>query len=216
MKNYTDITFILDKSGSMASVATDTIGGFNQFLRDQAKEPGEALSTLVMFNDSYHVHHEATPLNSCPLLTPENYVPEGNTALLDCLGHMITRTGKRFEAMPESDRPEKVLMVIITDGHENASREYTHTIVVNMITHQQEKYKWHFVYLGANQDAIKVGQSYGFHVDNTANYVGGATEMAFSSVSCNTKTLRGGAGSGQMPAFSKEQRAKLVVDKNIN
>ncbi len=152
--DYTDVTIVLDRSGSMASVKDDTIGGFNQFVADQKKVPGMGKITLVRFDDQYESVFRDLPLASAPDLTTATFVPRGSTALLDAIGRTIIETGARLSAMAEADRPGKVVFVILTDGMENASRTFTLAKINEMIALQRDVYKWQFIFLGANQDAI--------------------------------------------------------------
>lgn len=181
-KNHTDITIILDRSGSMASVAEDTIGGFNRFLEDQRKVPGGASITLHQFDDVFETPISNQDIQKAPLLTGATFVPRGNTALLDAIGRGIGETGSRLSNEPA----EKVVVVIITDGHENASHEYNQAKVHEMIEHQRSKYAWEFVFLGANQDAIKAAANLG---------VQGANAMTYASNSAGTKAAFASAGS---------------------
>ncbi len=168
--DLTDITIVLDRSGSMASVREDTIGGFNSFLEEQKAVSGSATLSLVQFDDRYEVLYEGRRLQDAPLLTAQTFVPRGSTALLDAVGRTIQATGVRLAALPERERPRKVLFVVMTDGEENASREFSSGQIFDMITHQREKYQWEFVFVGANQDAIATGASYGIPQANALNY----------------------------------------------
>lgn len=186
----TDITIVLDRSQSMHVVTEQTIVGFNKFLADQKAVPGDASLTLYLFD-----HEILTPLigrnlRDVPELNNQTYVPRGNTALLDAIGRGINETGARLTAIPA----DKVVFVIITDGQENCSREFTRARVNEMIKHQQEKYSWEFVFLGANQDAIQAGGNLGVKVGNSmsyANNIAGATAM-YASVSKNLRSMRVG------------------------
>lgn len=185
--NLSDITLVLDRSGSMASIANDTIGGVNSFIKDQQKVPGECLFTLCQFDTIYENVVSTVNLNDAPLLTPLTFVPRGGTALFDAIARTIIDTGNRLSNMSESDRPSKVIFVIMTDGEENSSKEYPlHPLlggvssssfkpgnerIKEMIEHQSSVYKWEFVYLGANQDAFSVAGSIGILQSNTANYM---------------------------------------------
>lgn len=152
--NLCDITVVLDRSGSMQSVADDTIGGFNQFLRDQREAPGTATLTLVQFDTEYEFVHRALPIGAVPPLTRETFQPRGMTALRDALGRAIHETGARLAATPEPERPGRVIFVVMTDGQENSSREFAAPVVAELIRQQREVYSWDFLFLGANQDAI--------------------------------------------------------------
>lgn len=184
-KDFADITVVLDRSGSMSSVRADTIGGFNSFIEEQRKVPGECNASLVQFDDQYEVVYTAKPVKDAPALTTETFVPRGMTALLDAIGRTINETGKRLSVIPEADRPGKVIFVILTDGGENSSKEYTREKVFEMITHQKSAYQWDFVFLGANQDAISTGAGLGIARGSTMTYASNAvgTKHAFRSAS---------------------------------
>jgi hypothetical protein len=152
--DLTEIAFVLDRSGSMNPIAGDAIGGFNTFLAAQQALPGEARLTLVLFDHEYLVTHNNVPIQAVPPLDATTYVPRGMTALLDAVGRTIDDVGTRLAGTPEEQRPAKVICAILTDGQENASRDYTFAKVAAMIKHQQEKYSWEFLFLAANQDAI--------------------------------------------------------------
>ena len=152
--DLTEIAFVLDRSGSMNPIAGDAIGGFNTFLAAQQALPGEARLTLVLFDHEYLVPHTSAAMSAVTPLDAATYVPRGMTALLDAVGRTIDDLGARLAALPEEERPAKVIVAILTDGQENASRDYTFAKVSAMIKHQQEKYSWEFIFLAANQDAI--------------------------------------------------------------
>jgi hypothetical protein len=137
----------------MESVKSDTIGGFNAFLKEQKKVKGQCHLTLVQFDNEYTPVYSQS-IKETPLLNVDTFVPRGMTALLDAVGRTINETGQRFAHMREEERPAKVLFVIITDGHENASQEFSKEQVKNMISHQQHVYNWDFIFLGANMDAV--------------------------------------------------------------
>ena len=152
MRNdLTDVTVVLDRSGSMQSCRDDAEGGLNTFIEEQKKQPGETLFTLVQFDTEYEFVHKGKPIRD---VGPCELVPRGMTALLDAVGRAIAETGERLAAMPEPDRPGLVVFVIVTDGQENSSKEYTKPQIKEMIERQQNDYKWQFTFLGANQDAF--------------------------------------------------------------
>lgn len=157
----TEIICIIDKSGSMASMKQDAIGAFNNFLEMQRKQPGEAKLTLTLFDTEYELRHNGLPIKDVPDLTSVTYQTNGFTALLDAIGKTVDEVGVRLSKTLETDMPEKVIVVILTDGDENSSKEYTHSQVMEKITHQRDTYKWEFVFLAANQDAIKTGEAMG-------------------------------------------------------
>lgn len=205
--NHTDITIVLDRSGSMAAVADDTIGGFNRFLEDQRKAAGTASITLHQFDHEFETPIKAQDVKFARGLDHETFVPRGNTALLDAIGRAIVDTGNRMKAAGDQ-YAEKVVLVIITDGQENASREYDRAKVFEMISHQREKYKWEFVFLGANQDAIRVAAGFGVLSANAMTYASNAkgTSAAFASTSANLRAMRGGASASM--AYSDDDRDK--------
>ena len=161
--DLTEIAFVLDRSGSMNPIADDAIGGFNTFLKDQQALPGQARLTLVLFDHEYLVVHNSVDIQAVGPLDSNTYVPRGMTALLDAVGRTIDDTGARLAATPEEQRPAKVIVAILTDGQENASRDYTFAKVSGMIKHQQEKYSWEFIFLAANQDAIAAAGALSIH-----------------------------------------------------
>jgi len=169
--NKTDITFVIDRSLSMRRIAEAMNAGFEDLIAKQRLEPGECFVTLAQFDDEYEVVFTARPINEVGRYRLE---PRGNTALLDALGRSIQATGQRLAAMPEGARPAHVLFVVITDGEENASREFPKEVgrkaIFEMISHQQEKYSWEFLFLGANQDAIATAASLGISVNNAVTY----------------------------------------------
>jgi hypothetical protein len=152
--DLTDITFVLDRSGSMQSIKSATIESFNRFVHSQRTGDGTAQMSLVQFDDHYEQNYQAISIETTPDLNEVTYVPRASTALLDAIGRTIQLTGERLKEMPENERPGTVVFVILTDGYENASREYTLPRVNDMIREQRDKYSWQFIFLGANQDAI--------------------------------------------------------------
>lgn len=152
--DLTLLVCIADRSGSMEAIRDDAIGGFNAFLDAQRAEPGEARLTFVQFDGQYEVLFDDMALAHVPPLTRETFVPRGATALFDALGRTLDTVGERLAATPEAERPAKVVVVVVTDGQENASRTYTREQVFARITHQRSVYGWEFVFLAANQDAI--------------------------------------------------------------
>ncbi len=169
-KNWTELVFILDRSGSMAGLEGDTIGGFNAMLDKQRDEPGKALVSTVLFDNESVVIHDRLPLGRVPRLTEKEYFVRGCTALLDAVGGAIHHIGNVHKYARAEDRPEKTLFVITTDGMENASRRCTYEQVKRMIERQKEKYGWEFLFLGANIDAAKEAARFGIRPDYAANY----------------------------------------------
>jgi hypothetical protein len=169
-KGLSEVVVILDKSGSMDSIKNDAIGGFNSFLDSQQKLDGEANFSLVLFSDKYDMCHKRTSIKDAPKLTDKTYQPEGRTALFDAIGKTINLTGVILNNTPEEDRPEKVIFAILTDGEENFSKEFHQLQINEMIKHQTEKYQWEFIFLAANQDAMKSGETLGIQPLNTFSF----------------------------------------------
>jgi Mg-chelatase subunit ChlD len=213
MKDATHIVVLLDRSGSMGSVKDETISGFNYFLKEQKATGDNASFTLVQFDsESTDVVHEARPLRDVPDLNGDTYEPRGSTPLLDALGETINSTGRTLAAMPEPNRPDKVVFVVITDGEENASHKFKKSQVKEMIDHQTAKYNWQFVYLGANQDAFAEAGAIGIARANAANYDSVYTGMAYASTSLNIANYRRTAQPAKLK-YSEKQRADMVEPK---
>jgi uncharacterized protein YegL len=210
----TDITVILDKSGSMEARRTDAIGGFNALVDDQKVQAGEAALSLVQFDTSYDVSFTGKAPIDVPALTMETYTPSGGTALLDAMGRTIEATGRRLADMPEHARPGKVIVVIITDGEENSSREYTYPRVNEMICHQRDVYKWEFMFVGTNQDAIASASRIGIPASSALTYgtAPRATRAALGVVAESISALR----AGRSGDFTDEAReAAMAGEENL-
>lgn len=169
-KDFTELVFILDKSGSMCGLEKDTIGGFNSMIEKQRKEEGEAVVTTVLFNDKVNVIHNRRDIKEVPLLTDKEYCVSGCTALLDALGNTVNHICKIHKNMNEEELPEKTLFIITTDGLENSSIEYTYSTLKRLIEKVKEKYKWEFIFLGANIDASQEARRFGIDESNAVNY----------------------------------------------
>ena len=169
-KNLTEIVFILDRSGSMAGLEADTIGGFNSLIEKQRKEAGEVCISTVLFDNYSEVIHDRLPLDKIPEMTRDVYYVRGCTALLDAVGGAVHHIGNVHKYAIEEDRPEHTLFVITTDGMENASRQYSYEQVRRMIERQKEKYGWEFLFLGANIDAAREAARFGIMEDRAVNY----------------------------------------------
>lgn len=210
--NKTAIAVVLDRSGSMQSCRADTIGGFNAFLEEQKKLPGYATLSLIQFDDQYETVYRNRELKEVAPLNEHTYVPRGGTALHDAIGRTINDLGAQLALIPEVDRPGKVVVVIITDGEENQSKEFTGPKIKQMIEHQRSKYQWEFVYLGANQDAVTVGASMGILKSASASYGVHNTKALFCAMSANVGGYRSASGpdAGAQLSFSADQRATLL------
>lgn len=172
MKNsYTEIAFILDRSGSMQSCQDAAIEGFNRFLLEQQQSAGMARLTLVLFDNEYLVPVASLPVQEVLALDQESYLPRGSTALLDAIARGVDELGARLGQLPEADRPAQVIVAILTDGHENSSQHFGWQDVALRIKHQTEVYKWTFLFLAANQDAIATAAQMNIPAANAASYV---------------------------------------------
>ena len=166
----TELVFILDRSGSMSGLETDTIGGFNSMIDKQKREASEALVSTVLFDNESVVIHDRLPLEKVPPMTEREYFTRGCTALLDAVGGAIHHIGNIHKYARREDVPEKTMFIITTDGYENASRRYDYETVRRMIQRQKEKYGWEFLFLGANIDAVETAGRIGISPDRAANY----------------------------------------------
>ena len=194
-KNLTEIVFILDRSGSMAGLEGDTIGGFNAMIEKQKGEPGEVLVSTVLFDNDRDVIHDRVDIRQIAPMTRNEYYVRGCTALLDAVGSAIHHIGNVHKYAREEDRPEKTIFVITTDGFENASHRYSYDKVKAQITRQKEKYGWEFLFLGANIDAAREAARFGIGADRAANYhadsIGtGVIYEAVSETVCNFRASR--------------------------
>ena len=194
-KNLPELVFILDRSGSMAGLEADTIGGFNAMIDKQRAEDGEAYVSTVLFDNESVVIHDRVSLDKVPKLTSRDYYVRGCTALLDAVGGAIHHIGNVHKYAREEDRPEKTLFVIATDGMENASRRYTYDMVKAQISRQKEKYGWEFLFLGANIDAAREAARFGIRADHAANYHADhqGTAVIYEAMSeavCNVRASR--------------------------
>ena len=212
MKNATDITIVLDRSGSMADIRSDVIGGFNRFVKDQQAVLGECKLTLIQFDtqDPYEVVRDNVPIGEVRPLDEATYQPRSGTPLYDCLGRAIVNTGERIKNLPESERPDKVIFVIQTDGLNNASHEYTRERVFEMVKLQETSYKWQFVYLGADQDAMAAGGGIGISMGTSMKYekTAGALRAVYAGASANVASFR--TGEKKDLAWTAEQRAEAA------
>jgi hypothetical protein len=204
--NLTHLYFLLDRSGSMQSIRDDTIGGFNAFIADQRQHPGDCRVTLAQFDDRYEVVYTDRPIADVPAL---DLHPRGTTALLDAIGRLVTDAGASLASLPEDKRPGTVIVGIMTDGYENASREWTHPAIKALIQQQTKTYSWEYLYMGADQDAIEVGTSLGVQPNRAMTYSRDASGPAMAATSAMVGRLRTARAAGAPAAdigYTAEER----------
>ena len=218
---FTRLALVLDRSGSMASIEEATVAGVNKFIEEQKQVSGTATLKLVQFDDVYEELFD-TPIAEAPELTlsktpregQKTYEPRGSTALLDAIGRTVTELGTALAALPEEERPSKVIVVIMTDGLENASRVYSKDKVLTMITEQRDIYKWDFVYLGANQDAIATAATMGIDAASSITYQPNSAAAA-NVVNAMSAAVRRSRESGQGVSYTPgERKASLFEGDN--
>ena len=182
--NMTELVFILDRSGSMAGLESDTIGGFNAMIEKQKKQDGGCYVSTILFDDVSEVLHDRVKLGDVPKMTDKDYTVRGCTALIDAIGGAIHHIGTIHKYARPEDVPEHTMFVITTDGQENASHRYTSEQVKKMIERQKEKYGWEFLFIGANIDAVETAARYGISRDRSVNYNadGEGTHILYESV----------------------------------
>jgi hypothetical protein len=199
------IAVLLDRSGSMETVKSDTEGGFNAFIDSQRGEPGEAVVTLAQFDTEYDVVYANKSIAVVPRLELQ---PRGGTALYDSLGRLITDVGAELAALPEQARPGNVIVVVFTDGHENSSREWTHEAITAAIKRQETEFAWDFLFLGANMDAVAVGTALGFSSDKSMTWSSedGGAVSAMASTSAYVSRKRAAPTGAAVAGFSEDDR----------
>ena len=191
-KNLTELVFILDKSGSMASLEKDTIGGFNAMIEKQKKLDGECLVSCVLFDNGQKVIYDRVPISEVNPMTEDDYTAGGSTALIDALGLAVKHIGTIHKYAREEDIPEHTVFIITTDGMENSSRVYSSSEVKKMVSKKTEKKGWEFLYLAANIDAVETGAAIGIRKERTANYRcdGKGTGMLYETVCAAVGSMR--------------------------
>jgi len=208
--NFTRIAIILDRSGSMESCKESTVAGFNEFIRTQREIPGEATVKLVQFDDQYETVFDK-PLKECPELNQSTFVPRGSTALLDAQGRTIVELGRELAALPEPERPSKVIVVTLTDGLENASKQYNLEKIGEMIREQRDRFSWDFVFLGANQDAVATAAAMSIPLPSAMSY--STSKAGVAATMAAVSHYVGAARKGKAAAFSAEDR-KSAMEKD--
>ena len=191
-KDLVEMIFILDRSGSMKGLETETINGYNSLLEKQRKASGEALISTVLFDNQFEVLHNRLDIKEVKEITTSEYYVRGTTALLDAVGRSIRKIVNIYRRLPVDIKPEKTIFVITTDGMENASREFTYDDVKQMISYQKEKFNWEFIFLGANIDAVKTASRFGITEERAANYLSDriGTSLNYEVISDAIKELR--------------------------
>ena len=207
MRNdLTHVALIVDRSGSMSSCREEAQEAVNSFVKQQAEGVGECRVTLVEFDHVYAAVYTDVLAAVAPKYVLE---PRGMTALLDAMGHTIHSLGQRLAAMAEDDRPGLVVVVVMTDGHENASKEYTHVGVAEMVKVQQEKYGWQFVFLGADPTVAAAAVALNVSADTSASYKNVAdAAVVTSDMLCEARVSRSRGSSVQM-AYTPDQRTRM-------
>jgi hypothetical protein len=206
----THLYFLLDRSGSMQSIKSDIEGGFAAFVDEQRRGAGECRATLAQFDDVYEVVYADRPIADVPALDLQ---PRNMTALHDAMGRLITDAGAELAALPESRRPGTVIVAIMTDGLENASKEWTSASIRALVEQQTAQFSWTFIYMGADQDAVEVGSSLGIDRDLSVTYSRGRSAAAMGVASGKIAKLRAAriaAPAAPMEAFTAEERASLA------
>jgi hypothetical protein len=203
-QNLTYIQGILDRSGSMQSIREDAEGGWNSFVAEQAKQPGQCLVSLSQFDDKHDVVYLDKPASSAPAY---QLVPRNMTALLDAIGFTCTKLGERLAALDEDKRPASIIVVIVTDGLENSSKEWTAEQVRKLILQQRNDYGWQFIFLGADENAIETAKSYGMNANTSAVFDKNNMIGTYATVSQNVSAYRGVRGGGQSVSVAEESLA---------
>lgn len=193
--NITELVFILDRSGSMAGLESDTIGGFNSLIEKQRGQDGECYVSTVLFDHVSEVLHDRVKLEDVPKMTERDYIVRGCTALIDAIGCAINHIGNIHKYARPEDVPEHTMFVITTDGQENASRIYSSDEVKKMVERQKEKYGWEFLFIGANIDSIETAKGFGISADRAVNYHADkqGTAVVFGAVAetvCNVRAAQ--------------------------
>jgi len=210
-QNLTHLVFLLDRSGSMQSIKSDVIGGFDAFVSEQRGAEGECTVTLAQFDNQYEVVYHNISLAEVPPLALD---PRGMTALHDSMGRLITGTMAEIEVLADDDKPGSVVVAIMTDGLENASTEWS-GLSIKSLVEQQTSRGWEFLYMGADQNAVEVGRGLGVRAEQAITYSRGKSREAMATLSGNVRGYRSAKlanPAAAMPAFTDAQRAELAED----
>lgn len=203
--DLTLIAVLLDRSGSMQSIKADTEGGLAAYFEEQRKLPKQTQVTFAHFDTEYESVYSNVPIGQVP---PPVLQPRGGTALYDAVGKLVTDVGSELSARPEAERPGTVIVVVLTDGHENSSREWTHDAVRSLITQQQEVYNWDFLFLGANMDAVEIGSRMGFAPNQSITYAAAPSGVAgvFGAAAAYSARLQSDPGAARSGGFTDSER----------
>jgi hypothetical protein len=210
--DLTHIYVLLDRSGSMQSIKGDIVGGFDAFVAEQKAATGECRMTLARFDNEYEQVFADRPIAQVGSLVLE---PRGSTALLDSMGRLVVDAGARLAALPEHERPGTVVVAVMTDGYENASREWTHASIMGLVDQQTKEYGWQFLYMGADQDAVEVGKGLGIAADHAMTWSRGSAKAAMGATSAMVADLRRARAANPaaaMRAYTDQERAEATAE----
>ena len=193
MNNTTELVFILDRSGSMSGLESDTVGGFNSMIADQRGKEGDCYVSTILFSSESEVIHDRVKLEDVPKLTEKEYLPRGCTALLDAVGEAVKHIANIHKYARKEDVPAHTMFCITTDGLENASKKWTHRKVKELIEKQKEKYGWEFLFIGADIDTVEVAESIGISEERAASFThnGKGSSSVFEAMGCAMEECRG-------------------------
>jgi len=216
-ENLTELVFILDRSGSMGGLESDTIGGFNSMLAKQQKEPGECRITTVLFDDTYEILHDRIDIKAVKNITEKEYYVRGSTALLDAVGSSIQKINKAQKNTSKEQRAKKVVFVITTDGMENSSHNFTYKQIKSLVERKKSKKNWEFIFLGANIDAIDVASRIGIARTRTQNYHNDSegTELNYSVLSETLSLHRAAPACARIPDNWGDKISDDYVKRNV-
>lgn len=209
----THLAMLLDRSGSMQAIKTATEQGFDLFLSEQREAPGRCTVTLAQFDNEYEEVYTDLDIRQVP---PLDLRPRGMTALLDSIGRLVQTTALRIAQLPEEQRPGAVIVGIMTDGMENASKEFTHAAIKALVTEREETFGWTFLYMGANQDAIEVGESIGVKRERSLTYDTAHVDQAYAATSRSMAAMRGAVWAGAAPAAARDQHAGYTEAERLS
>jgi hypothetical protein len=210
--DLTHLYVLLDRSGSMQSIKTDIVGGFDAFVAEQRNASGECRMTLARFDNEYELVFADRPIANVGPLVLE---PRGSTALLDSMGRLVVDAGARLASLPEHERPGTVVVAVMTDGFENASREWTHASIKALVDQQTSDYGWQFLYMGADQDAVEVGKGLGIAADHAMTWSRGSAKAAMGATSAMVADLRRARAAdpaAAMRAYTEAERAEATAE----